>query len=79
MILSETESLIVGVLFVLWFLFLIILSLKGSRWLRARAEAREGSSYGRYEKTVSYGMLFGAVILACILGMLLLSLISTLL
>lgn len=76
MILSDNASKFVGLLFVTWCIFLIILTLKGSGWLRKRSKSRAGSKYGQYEQLVSYWMLFGAILLLCMLGLLILSLLS---
>lgn len=76
MILSDNASKVVGLLFVIWCIFLIILTLKGSGWLQRRSVSKAGSKHGKYEQLVSYWMLFGAILLLCMLGLLILSLLS---
>lgn len=50
-------------------LLLISIMLLGSRWLRKRSELRGGSAYGRYERLVSFWMLFGVVMMICMLSL----------
>ena len=77
MMLSDNASKFVGLLFIVWCIFLIILTLKGSGWLRRRSKSRDNTKYGSYEQLVSYWMLFGATLLLCMLGLLVLSIMSS--
>lgn len=75
MILSDTANIVVGLIFGAWCIFLILVTLRGSKWLHKRSEGRDRSNYSTYERLVSYWMLFGAMLLTCMLMLLILSLI----
>ncbi len=63
----------------LWFIWcaaLLFISLRGRSWLRRRSERRANPYLGRYEKLVSYWMLFIAVGLGCMMALVLLTILD---
>lgn len=61
-------------LWFIWGIALLVFSLKGSEWLRKRSEKRGNPYVGRYERLVSYWMIFIAVGLGCMMALVLLTL-----
>jgi uncharacterized iron-regulated membrane protein len=66
---------IIAVWFI-WCIALLLISLRGRSWLRKRSERRTDPYLGKYEKLVSYWMLFIAVGLGCMMALVLLTIFS---
>ena len=75
---NQSEHYFIILLWFIWCTLLIILSLRGSDWLRKRSEQQDSrpTIFGNYEKLVSYWMIFIALGLGCMIVLVLFTIVT---
>lgn len=75
---GETGRFVIILLWFIWCTALLVISLKGSAWLRKHSEQQDRvtSFYQKYEKLVSYWMIFVAIGIVCMMTLVILALSS---